>query len=167
MRIEQTHEMDGDVAIYRLRTEGSIQMVPFFGRSDANWIWDLQLNPNVPMRLTVNTGVGRSTLDLRELTLEELHVDTGVGETTVMLPGEGRLEASVNGGIGELIVEIPDGIPSRIDVDTGLGDADIRGDFERDGDIYVSPGYDDALDRIDLEIEAGIGEVTVRPYGGR
>lgn len=167
VRIEQTHEMDGDVAIYRLRTEGSIQMAPFFGRSDANWIWDLQLNPNVPMRLTVNTGVGSSTLDLRELTLEELHVDTGVGETTVMLPGEGRLEASVNGGIGELIVEIPDGIPARIDVDTGLGDADIPGDFEREGDVYVSPGYDDALDRIDLEIDAGIGQITVRTYGGR
>lgn len=167
VRVEQTHEMDGDVAIYRLRTEGSFRMVPFFGRRDGDWIWDLQLSPDVPMDLTVNTGVGRTTLDLRDLTLDELHVDTGVGETLVMLPGEGQLDAAVNGGVGELIIEIPDGIPARIDVDTGLGGTDVEGDFDREGDVYISPGYDDALDRINLEIDAGVGQVTVRPYGGR
>lgn len=166
-RIEQSYEVDGGVAIYDLRTEGSFRLIPFFGPPDDNWFWDLQLNPDVPMDLTVNTGVGQTTLDLTALTLREVHVDTGVGETTVMLPGEGQLEASVNGGVGELIIEIPDGVPARIDVDTGLGATDVRGDFERDGDVYISPGYEDALDRINLEIDAGVGQVTVRPYGGR
>ncbi len=166
-RVEQSYEVDGGVAIYELRTEGSFQIIPFFGPPDDNWFWDLQLNPDVPMDLTVNTGVGETTLDLRALTLSDLHVDTGVGETTVILPGGGQLEASVNGGVGELIIEIPDGIPARIDVDTGLGATDVSGDFEQDGDVFTSPGYEDAPDRITLEIDAGVGQVTVRPYGGR
>lgn len=170
IRVEQSFDVTGDVAHYRLRTEGSVrsvQSIPFFGPSDDNWRWDLQLNRDVPLRLTVDTGVGQTTLDLRQMTLETVNVDTGVGQTTVILPGHGEIEASVSGGVGELIIELPEGVAARIDSDTGLGNTDIADVFERIGNVYESPGYDGALDRINLSLSAGIGQVTVRTYSGR
>jgi hypothetical protein len=171
IRVEQSFDVTGDdVAHYRLRTEGSarsVQSIPFFGPGDDNWRWDMQLNRDVPLRLTLDTGVGETTLDLSQLMVETVDVDTGVGQTTVILPGHGEIEASVNGGVGELIIELPQGVAARIESDTGLGSTDIADDFERNGDVYESPGYDDALDRINLSLSAGIGQVTVRTYGGR
>jgi hypothetical protein len=170
IRVEQSFDEANDVANYRLRTEGSVrsvQSIPFFGQRDDNWRWDLQLNRDVPLRLILDTGVGETTLDLSQLMVETVDVDTGVGQTTVILPGHGEIDASVSGGIGELIIELPQGVAARIESDTGLGSTNIADDFERNGDVYESPGYDDALDRINLSLSAGIGQVTVRTYGGR
>lgn len=170
IRVEQSFDVSDDVAHYRLQTKGSVrsvQSIPFFGPQDDNWRWDMQLNRDVPLRLTLDTGVGETTLDLRQLMVETINVDTGVGQTTVILPGHGEIEARVSGGVGELIIELPEGVPARIESDTGLGSTDIADVFERNGDVYESPGYDDALDRINLSLSAGIGQVTVRTYGGR
>lgn len=167
IRVEQSFNMDGDVARYRLQTEGSVRSAPFFGDSGSRWRWDMQINPDIPLSLSVDTGVGETTLDLRQLTLETLNVDTGVGETTVFLPGRGQISASISGGVGELTVELPAGVPARIQIDTGLGGADVEGDFEQEGNVYTSPNYEDAPDRIDLRLSAGVGQVNVRTYGGR
>lgn len=83
------------------------------------------------------------------------------------MPAQGQVSSTINGGVGELIIQIPDGLPARIDVRTGLGNSQISGDFVRDGTVYTSPGYDTAVDRLDLELRAGVGQVTVRRYGGR
>lgn len=167
VRVRQSFDMEGDTAVYALNTSGSFP--PSFGPSRGeDWRWDLQLNPDVPIALEISTGVGESHLDLRQLNLSSLDVDSGVGETTVTLPGEGRLAVTIDGGVGELVVEIPAGVAARINSDTGLGQTDVQGDFSRDGDVYVTANYDSsALDRIDLDISAGIGQVTIRTYGGR
>lgn len=167
IRVEQSFNMDGDVATYRLQTEGTVRAAPFFGDSSNRWRWDLQLNRDVPLNLSVDTGVGETALDLRQLTLESLNVDTGVGQTTVTLPGRGRLEATISGGVGELTVELPAGVPARIQADTGLGGTNVEGDFEQQGNVYISPNYEDAPDRISLTLSAGVGQVNVRTYGGR
>jgi hypothetical protein len=166
MRVEQAFEMEGDTAVYSLQMEGS-GAPRFFDFSPDDWRWDLQLSPDVPLDLNVSTGVGESNIDLRQLNLSNLDVDTGVGQTTVILPGEGQLDVTIDGGVGEVIVELPEGVAARIESDTGLGDTNIEGDYERDGDAYVTAGYDDALDRIDLKLSAGVGQVTVRTYSGR
>ncbi len=166
-RVEQSFDVEEGVANYALAMHGSTGPFSFLGRTGEDWLWELQLNPDLPLRLVISTGVGESHLDLGQLNISSLDVETGVGETTVTLPGSGQIEANIEGGVGSLIVEIPQGVPARIDSETGLGELALEGEFLREGDVYVSPGYDDALDRIDLDLSAGVGEVVVRTYGGR
>jgi hypothetical protein len=40
----------------------------------------------------------------------------------------------------------------------------VLGNFTQTGNVYLSPGFDTAADRIELQIKAGIGQVTVREY---
>ena len=167
MRVAQSFDVEGDVAQYELRMEGTAGPFTFIGRPGEDWLWDLALSPDVPMDLTISTGAGESELDLSRLMLGDLNVDSGVGQTTVILPGEGQLHAKISGGVGQVIVEIPDGIAARIETDTGLGGTEIPAEFERQGDVYVTPGYESALDRINLELSTGVGQVSVRTYGGR
>lgn len=166
-RIEQSYEVDNGVARFELQTEGSGGPSDLMQMRGDDWRWELHLTPNVPLDLTISTGVGQSNLDLRQLNLSNLEVDSGVGETRISLPGEGQLAARIEGGIGEVVVEIPEGVAARITGDTGIGEMDIDDDFVREGDAYVSGNYDDALDRIELHISAGIGRVEVRTYSGR
>lgn len=165
-RAEQTFEKRGDVAHYEIASRGSTTNIPFGSQSQQN-SWDLMLNRDIPLKLTIRTGVGRSELDLSLLKLSELSLSSGVGETRVTMPGEGQVQAVINGGVGELIIQIPDGMAARIDVRTGLGNSQIAGDFVRDGNVYTSPGFETAVDRLDLELRAGIGQVTVRRLTGR
>jgi hypothetical protein len=51
---------------------------------------------------------------------------------------------------------------ARIRVDTGVGNVEVAGDYPRQGDYYISPGYDEAKARVDLDIDAGVGNITIR-----
>jgi hypothetical protein len=166
LRAEEHFEMRGSVAHYALTSRGSSNSFPF-GSQSQDTRWNLMLNRDVPLDLTVRTGVGQSDLDLSLLKLTDLSINTGVGETTVIMPGSGEVNGVINGGVGELIIQIPDGMAARIDVKTGLGNSQIAGEFERNGDVYMSPGYETAVDRLNLELRAGIGQVTVRRMTGR
>jgi len=86
----------------------------------------------------------------------------GVGRTTVTLPEEGRFYATIEGAIGETVVVIPAGMAARIHVDTGLTVRDLPDSYQQRGDVYTSPGYASADDRVDLEVDQAIGKVTIR-----
>ncbi len=166
-RVQQSYETEDGVALYSLHMSGTTRPTDWMRRRGGAPRWNLQLTPDVPLDLTVNTGVGQSHLDLRGLNLSNLTVDSGVGETRVTLPGAGQITATIEGGIGELNIEIPEGAAARISSDTGLGQTNVDAAFTRVDDVYITGNYDDSLDRIDLTISAGIGQVNVRTYIGR
>lgn len=126
--------------------------------------WNLALTTQVPLTLNVDTGVGETVLDLEDLQVRDLELDAGMGRTTVIFPSRGRTRASVDGGVGEIRLEIPGGVAARIEVDTGIGSLNIdRGRFPRAGeDLYMSERYHSAEDRLDLQVDVGIGSVTIQ-----
>lgn len=158
-RVVRDYELKDKKAYYTLRSRGWRAFGPW-GRWGAG-DWDLRLNPEIPMILRVDTGVGESALDLSGLNLTELRINTGVGRTRVTLPGQGRYSAEINGGVGEIEVTIPMGMGYRIRIKKGIADVNLPDDLERQGDLYLSPGYEQAENRVDLEVRGGIGEIDV------
>lgn len=123
--------------------------------------WDLTLTGRVPISLSVETGVGDSNLDLRQLQLEQLVVNAGVGSTTLHLPQGGGYAGSIDGGIGGIEVRVPRSVDVRIEVDTGIGTVNVANHFARNGNVYTSPGYATSAQPVDLSIDAGIGTVRI------
>ena len=156
----------GDTAEFTLRSEG-VTLFPFAGRGDTAKLWDLRLSPELPLRLSINTGIGESTLDMQRLKLTDLDVHAGIGKVTLTLPSRGRMQASINGGIGEVLVRIPEGVAARVHATAGLGDSQVLGNYQRQGGEFVSPGYDTAENRVDLEVKGGIGKIVVQQYQGQ
>ena len=70
-------------------------------------------------------------------------------------------------GVGEVIVQIPWGMAARVHVNTGLGNVETPSGYTRQGDWYVAPGYDTAANRVELEINGGVGRIAVQEIGGR
>lgn len=158
-KLDRNFEMNGDTAVYRLETKETTGF-RWFSRNRPRE-WDLQLNPDTPLALTLNAGVGEVHLDLSKLTVTDLELYTGVGATTVELPDTGQIKADIEAGVGEITIHIPKGVAARIEAKAGIGNVNVSSDFERDGDVYVSSDYDTAQNRVDLSVKGGVGQVNI------
>jgi hypothetical protein len=150
------------IGYLRLTQRRDTLFLPFLTARQPDSQWDIRLSPNLPIALDVRTGVGQSTLDLSGLTLTGLTLSTGVGNTEVTFPGQGALTAKVEAGIGEVILDIPANLPTRITVESGLTSVHLPARFRQSENVYVTPDFATSGDYLDLEVEAGIGAVTIR-----
>lgn len=125
--------------------------------------WDLGLAAGVPTDLTLESGVGESEVDLRDIDVRKLDVVVGVGKTTIDLSGPRTSDiiGSVDGGVGDLELILPKGVGARLTGgDDGIGKRETPG-FSRAGDALVNAEWGLAGPKIELRLTQGVGEVTV------
>jgi hypothetical protein len=72
------------------------------------------------------------------------------------------LSARIDTGVGDMTVTIPQGVAARIRVDRGLGSVDVSGNYSRRDDEYTSADFNTAENRVDLEVNGGIGRIVIR-----
>src|SRR5690606_28472908 len=155
--IHRSYDVAGAVGAFSLWSEGGNSRLPGSTRGR----WDLTLTGRVPIDLDVSTGVGEANLDLATLQLSGLEISTGVGALTVTLPARGGYDATIDTGVGAATIRIPQGVEARLVVSKGLGAVSVPGEFSRDDDVYVSPGYASSADRVDIHVSSGVGAVDV------
>jgi hypothetical protein len=124
-------------------------------------LWELRLNPDVPLSLETSLGMGEANLDLTGLTVDSLNVEQGLGQARVIFPEEGRFEARVEGAIGQTILVIPEALAARIRLDTGISGRQIPDDYRCEEDVCTSSDYETADHRVDLEVSQAIGNVAI------
>lgn len=124
--------------------------------------WDLKLNKNIPMDLKLGTGIGQSSIDLSDLTLTRLEVRTGIGQVELTLPEKGNFSVDVSSGIGQTTLRVPKGMEARIRATKGIGALNVSGDFNRQDNYWVTPKFSSAANRVEVEINGGIGEIRIQ-----
>jgi hypothetical protein len=86
----------------------------------------------------------------------------GAGQITVSLPEGQSFSARLSGGVGQLVVIVPPGAGVRIQSGTALAAFSAPPGYDQSGNVYTSPGYSSAEERIDLELSLAIGSVIVK-----
>jgi hypothetical protein len=126
--------------------------------------WNVALNPNIPLALAFETGASQTTLDLSTLRVSELSIKTGASATEIMMPANaGSTRARIESGAASVKVRIPNGVAARISGQMGLGALDVdRSRFPLRGGVYESNEFITAANRVELEVEGGVGSVDVR-----
>ncbi len=172
--------VSGDTATFAL--ESHMKTNTFNPARDFHHVWDLTLNETVAYALNVNLGVGDAALDLSGLTLTSLDVSSGVGVARIDLPGgeyrvdveagvgetvvtlneTGDITLIVSGGVGSTVIWVPEGAAVKISVDRGLSGLQIPSGYEKRGDTYTSPGYADAEQQIEVSVDMGVGNISIR-----
>lgn len=148
------------VGIYRLSSSGSM----FFTlptRGGERWHWDLAGNPSIPLDLNVDMGLGIVYLDLSNLKVDSLQVDIGIGVTTIALGKSNAFQGKIDGAIGQTTLLVPRGTALRIVADTGITHLQVPEDFQRQDDVYLSPGYEAANKKVTLEVGQAIGVLRI------
>jgi hypothetical protein len=123
--------------------------VSFVGKKD-DLRWDVKLNPSVPLKLDVESGVGKSEIDLRGMMLERLELECGVGKTELTLPdSEKGYTVTVDSGVGQTIVNLAARAAARMDIQCGIGG--VRLNVPRDAAVR-------------LTVDGNLGSVRVPDY---
>jgi len=159
--IQESYSQEGDTATYNLSTSSG-SWGTFAGGWDQSRAWELSLSPGASLALNADMAVGDNTLDLTGLTLEDLSAEMGVGLLKVTLPATGQFAAKVSQGVGVVEIIIPKGMAVRIKTDTALAGRQMPDDLVKDEEVYSSPGYATAANRVEIEAGVAIGLLKVR-----
>ena len=124
--------------------------------------WDVRLNNDVPISLSITLGGGGGDLELGDLNLSRLDIKFGGGGANISLDGdwEKDLEASISGGVGGVKLTLPRDVGVRVEAESGLGGVDAR-DFHKEGDVYTNDAYGSSDVTLNLRIEVGVGGVEL------
>jgi hypothetical protein len=148
--------------------------------------WQIHINPAVASDITAHTGGGNVNLNLAGMAVTHLAADTGGGNMEVVLPdhaanlavtartGGGNVSVDIgdaitgcntvdaSSGAGNVVVRVPNNMPARVHATSGLGKVVVEPRFGRvDARTYQTPDYDDAINRVDITLKSGAGNVTV------
>jgi hypothetical protein len=150
---------------YLSSPKGGPGPVPFAtGRADATQM-DLTLSPQVPITsLTVQTGATNARLDLSGLQVGALDLSIGAATTWLRLPeAAGLTTAHISGGASTLTIEVPQGVAAQIQLRGGLSTVNVdQSRFPQVSDnLYRSPDYDTATNKVDLSIETGVTTIQI------
>lgn len=125
--------------------------------------WNVRLNDSIPLDLRVEAGLSSNDLDLSALKLSALRIEAGLSTNQVRLAQTGSYNARISCGLSTTTITIPEGVAARIRVQSGLSSVSVdEARFPKLGDLYVSPGYDAAANRVDLTVEGGMATLTIR-----
>lgn len=145
--------------------------------------WRLAIHPDIPNSVSIQLKAGEAHIDLEGSRLNRFDYKMMAGESTInlrntsvpdltfsMMAGEadidlsGRwhndLEAIIKGGVGELTLKVPYNVGVRIFVSGLIGEVHIPF-FNRNGKTYTNDAYGRSKHTLFINIEAGIGEVSV------
>lgn len=137
----------------------------FWPGQDPSEDWNLHLTPDIPTEVRVEAGAADIDLDLRDLILQRLEIEGGAADIDVEMPASaGTTEASIEVGAASLRITVPEGVAARIEVDAGLSSVQIdEGRFPKvSDDVYISPDFERAANRVDISIDAGASHVEIR-----
>jgi hypothetical protein len=148
--------------------------------------WQIHLNPTVLSDITAHSDGGNIKLNLAGIAITHISADTGGGNIDVALPdnaanlsvaartGGGNLTVEIgrgttgsniinaSSGAGNVVVHVPSGLAARIHATTGLGKAIIDQWFSKtDNNNYQSPDYDGAVNKVEITISSGAGNVSI------
>ena len=160
-RPEVDYQQRGDIGELQVsQPDAEINGIP---DDNIEYRWDIALQNAIPLDLNIDLGVGESELNLSGLALQDLVVDTGVGSAVIDLTGpwQDSFDVRINGGVGETTVYLPENVGLHMAADTGIGSLVVNG-LQKDGDVYTNAAYGNSDVSITLEINGGIGEITVQ-----
>jgi hypothetical protein len=160
-RVEQDVERTGANLEATIRTVGVVVM-PFFRTSTDRPSWDMELHPRVVYDLVVDVGGGKTDLFIEDLLVEAITVDHGIGQAIVYLPEKGSYKAEIDAGLGQIVIDLPDTSGVKLYTEVGLGAVDVPNNFRREGDAYISPNYNQAEERVEVNVSLGIGSIEIR-----
>lgn len=164
MTLDPSFRIEDGTAYAALRGSGMGVWLPFTGSRDQ-YIWDMRLNPAVPLTLTAKSGAGEMNVDLTGMTMNSARLNFAVGVARLVLPAEGRFDVRLDGAVGDVTVVVPRGMQVRLRADTALVTVQVPGSYAQDDKVYTSPGVDRAESLVELSIDLAIGRVTVREEG--
>ncbi len=163
-QLNEKYEVSSGVASYAIDSTNPDFIL--LGGFKALEDWKLDLNRDIPIVLTLSTGVGQSQLDLQRLNLIDFQLKAGVGSIDLLMPQRGKVRAELSGGVANMTIEIPKNVGVKLVMTKGLTRTAIPKNYQQQDGIYYSPNYSVADAQLSLTIHGGVGNITIESFQG-
>ncbi|SHJ69352.1 LiaI-LiaF-like domain-containing protein [Paramaledivibacter caminithermalis] len=126
--------------------------------------YNFNLNNNVLWDIDIDTGAINGTLDFSSLKISKLDMDMGVSNLNLKFGDkQDYTKVDIDGGISNLEITIPENLGVKADFDGGIKNTNISGlGWYKSGDSYISPNYENAEKKLEIDVDTGIGKFDVR-----
>jgi outer membrane murein-binding lipoprotein Lpp len=124
--------------------------------------WDLRLDDQVPLDLSVDAGAGSGDLQLAGLSLTGLDITLGGGEYTIDLSGDWPrdLDVTIDAGATDIRLLLPSHVGARVWFEDGPHLIDAAG-MLKDGPVYTNTAYGVSPVTLHINIASGIGLINL------
>ena len=185
-RPEVHYEVDGDIGRLSV-SQPEFRNAPPVNMGDIRYEWEVHLNDDLPMNLSVTMGAGNGELvlsnlfldsfdfkggagevdiDLRGSTVSDLGVALGAGNVALDLSGQWHqdTQATIKGGLGRVTLVLPSDIGVRVTTQGMLSKINAPDLFNNSG-VYTNAAYGQSDATMNIDIESGIGEIVLELSG--
>ena len=145
-----------------VKVEAGPSFVPFVGPSEG--VWRFHLTQEVPVTLLIEAGASSLNIDLKDVPATFIQLKTGASNSNLVMPARGVSLLEVEAGVASVAIRVPEATAARIRVKEGVTSVNVDTNrFPRlDAGLYQSSDFDGAVDRAEINIEAGLGSVSVK-----
>lgn len=132
----------------------------------SNNTLDVFINTTVPWDLKVNCGAVDGSMDLSEIASENIDVSIGAGKLALTLGNNASNQnLKLNAGVSEIEIHIPESSAVKISFKGALNSTNIDSlGLSRQDNTYVSDNFDSAENKIEMDIEIGLGKLDFEYY---
>lgn len=126
---------------------------------------NVKLNPKVNWDLAINIGAADFRGDFRDFKINSIDLDGGASAINIKL-GEKQQETHINldAGAASIKIYIPENAGCKISTDSFLVDKQFDGFEKVESGEYISHNYDESSQKIYIDLDAAISQLTVRRY---
>lgn len=155
-------QRSGDQLEVRMRMPS--QFFPFFWMPGYSLDWSFGLSKDIPLSIEIGSGANDARLDFSELKISKLTLKSGVSSTSLKLPtSAGYTQVRVESGVSSVNLHVPESVAARIRSQSGLSSINLdRNRFPKSAGFYQSLDYDQAQNKVEINVQMGVGSVSVK-----
>lgn len=158
-KVVEEFALQDERAVFHLGVQGEAFIIPGLG---GNWLWEFAMPPQRGLILRIQQGAGNADLEFSGLSLQVLNAEFGVGQFKLILPAEQEAAVKISGAVGQILVIVPEQAAVRLRCDRGLAYLRLPENYRNVGEVYTSPFYDEAAQKIELDLSMAVGAVIVQ-----
>ncbi|MGE5560225.1 MAG: LiaI-LiaF-like domain-containing protein [Chloroflexota bacterium] len=130
------------------------------GRTET---WRVAFNRDLPLDVTVNAGACDAKLDFRAYNLARLVVSAGASDLDISIGERGpSVDVTVSSAASDVELRLPPSAGVRLRAHSVLSENNLRqAGLVREGDYWVSEGFEAAAQKINVVINGVIGDINI------
>jgi len=123
---------------------------------------DITLTQQIPLEILIKTGATIGNIDLNLLRVGYLEVNSQASNLKISFGKLYSTRGVIRAGASNVEIQIPKEMAARVKIDSKVKNLSIDSRFKNEDGTYKTDGFDKAFTRLDIEINAIAGTITVK-----
>lgn len=135
------------------------------GDGDIDNRLDVRLNDKPVWTVNATVGAGKGTFDLSRYVVRNLKLEAGAADVELTLGGKAtQSDVKISAGVASITVRVPKNVGVKVKREGAMNVNTLDGFTDTGGNTSISPDYEKAANKINIDFEGGISTFKVVRY---